>query len=61
MAINHKKGHFALNKMPVFEKNIVTHKGWFDDTLQNLFRTTTKNFYILIVIYTLQQKQFLNG
>ena len=29
----HKKGHFALTNMPVFEKNIVTHKGWFDDTL----------------------------
>jgi predicted O-methyltransferase YrrM len=32
-SVRHKKGLFALNKMPVFEKNVVLHKGWFDDTL----------------------------
>ncbi len=30
---SHKKGLFALDKTPVFEKNVVIHKGWFDDTL----------------------------
>ncbi|MCK5076785.1 MAG: class I SAM-dependent methyltransferase [Calditrichia bacterium] len=29
----HKKGHFALKKTPVFEENVVIHKGWFEDTL----------------------------
>lgn len=32
-SVSHKKGLFALDKMPFFEKNIVVHKGWFDDTL----------------------------
>jgi len=32
-SVRHKKGLFALDKMPVFEKNVIVHKGWFDDTL----------------------------
>ena len=32
-SVRHKKGLFALDKMPSFEKNVVVHKGWFDDTL----------------------------
>lgn len=29
----HEKGHFSLESLPVFEKNVVVHKGWFDVTL----------------------------
>jgi len=32
-SVRHKKGLFALDKIPVFEKNVVVHQGWFDDTL----------------------------
>ena len=32
-SVRHKKGLFALDKIPVFEKNVIVHKGWFDDTL----------------------------
>jgi predicted O-methyltransferase YrrM len=30
---SHQVGHFAVKDMPLFEKNVVVHKGWFDDTL----------------------------
>ncbi|HCI58181.1 MAG: class I SAM-dependent methyltransferase [Bacteroidetes bacterium] len=29
----HKEGHFALEKLPHFEPNVVVHKGWFNETL----------------------------
>lgn len=29
----YKKGYFAVNKLPSFEKNVVVHKGLFDETL----------------------------
>jgi len=29
----HKKGHFALEKLPYFEENVVVHKGWFNDSI----------------------------
>lgn len=32
-SIRHKKGLFAVDKMPQFEKNIIIHKGWFNDSL----------------------------
>jgi len=32
-SVQHKKGLFALDKIPVFEKNVIVHKGWFEETL----------------------------
>jgi len=43
----HKKGHFALTNMPVFEKNIVTHKGWFDDTLPEFVKNYNEKISFL--------------
>lgn len=37
-SVRHKKGLFALNKIPLFEKNVVVHKGWFDDTLPSFVK-----------------------
>lgn len=45
----HKKGHFALTNMPVFEKNIVTHKGWFDDTLPEFVKNYNEKISFLHV------------
>lgn len=30
---SHQAGHFALKKLPTFKKNVIIHRGWFDDTL----------------------------
>ena len=43
----HKKGHFALKNMPFFEKNVVIHKGWFDDTLPQFVKEHTENISFL--------------
>lgn len=32
-SVRHSKGLFALDSIPVFEKNVIVHKGWFEDTL----------------------------
>ena len=32
-SVKHGKGLFALDKMPVFENNVIVHKGWFEETL----------------------------
>ena len=44
---SHKKGHFALNKMPVFEKNVIIHKGWFDKTLPQFVSEYTNKISFL--------------
>ena len=44
---SHKKGHFALKNLPVFEENIVIHKGWFDDTLPKFVKESTENISFL--------------
>jgi len=44
---SHKKGHFALKKLPIFEENIVIHKGWFDDTLPKFVKESTENISFL--------------
>lgn len=44
---SHKKGHFALKNLPIFEENIVIHKGWFDDTLPKFVKESTENISFL--------------
>ncbi|BAX82695.1 class I SAM-dependent methyltransferase [Labilibaculum antarcticum] len=44
---SHKKGHFALNNMPVFEKNVIIHKGWFDETLPQFVNEYTNKISFL--------------
>lgn len=41
-SLRHKKGLFALDKMPSFEENVVIHKGWFDDTLPGFVKEFTE-------------------
>ena len=43
----YKKGHFAVKKMPVFEKNVVVHKGLFDDTLPQFVIENDENISFL--------------
>ncbi len=42
-SIRHKKGLFALEKIPVFEKNVNVHKGWFEDTLPEFMKKYKAN------------------
>lgn len=46
-SVRHKKGLFKLDKMPVFEKNIVIHKGWFDETLPTFVKEFTEEVAFL--------------
>lgn len=43
----HQKGHFALKKIPSFKKNVVLHKGWFDDTLPQFVKENNENISFL--------------
>ncbi|HLW40489.1 MAG TPA: class I SAM-dependent methyltransferase [Brumimicrobium sp.] len=43
----HKKGHFALNKLPSFEPNVVIHKGWFDETLPDFVKNQNEKIAFL--------------
>jgi len=45
----HKKGHFALENMPDFEKNVVVHKGWFDDSIPPFVKENDGNISFLHV------------
>ena len=45
----HEKGHFSLDKLPNFEKNVIPHKGWFDETLPIFLKENTKNIAFLHV------------
>ena len=45
----HKKGHFGLEKMPHFEKNVIPHKGWFDKTLPQWVKENPENIAFLHV------------
>jgi Methyltransferase domain len=42
-SVRHKKGLFALNKIPVFENNVIVHKGWFEDTLPLFIKEYKEN------------------
>jgi len=44
---SHEAGHFALDKLPFFEKNVVVHKGWFDDTLPAFVASNKQNIAFL--------------
>lgn len=44
---SHKKGHFALNNLPVFEENIVVHKGWFNETIPKFIKEYSENISFL--------------
>ncbi len=46
---SHQKGHFKLDKLPSFEKNVVPHKGWFSDTLPEWVEKHPENIAFLHV------------
>ena len=57
----HKKGHFALNKTPIFEKNVEVHKGWFNETLPEFVKDYDENISLLHVdcdLYSLTKTIF---
>jgi hypothetical protein len=46
-SVKHEKGLFAIDKIPVFEKNVVVHKGWFEETLPVFIKDYKENVAFL--------------
>ncbi len=67
----HEKGHFKVNNLPKFEKNVVVQKGWFDATLPQWIKEHPENIAFLHVdcdlysstktIFNLLNKQIVKG